>query len=87
MQHRAMENAEQKYDLEGRAYYITISLQRWLILRLDTFANIVILGIALFAAGFRNSVNPSKIGVVLTYSLSGKYTAYFDLRPKTSYSF
>ncbi|KAE9388875.1 hypothetical protein BT96DRAFT_1003784 [Gymnopus androsaceus JB14] len=67
---RSMETFELKYDLEGRAYYVTISLQRWLILRLDLFANVLILGIALFAAGFRNSVNPSKIGDVLSYSLS-----------------
>lgn len=84
LQHRAMQNAEHRYDLEGRAYYMTISLQRWLILRLDTFANFIILGIALFAAGFRNSVNPSKIGVVLSYSLSGEYTACLTVQ--TSYS-
>ncbi|KAJ4474310.1 multidrug resistance-associated ABC transporter [Lentinula aciculospora] len=69
LQNRSMKTAELGLDLENRAYYITVSLQWWLMIRLELFASIVILGIALFAAGFRNSVNPSKIGVVLTYTL------------------
>ena len=52
---------------------MTISIQRWLTLRLDLLVNVLILGIALFAAGFRKTVNPAKIGVVLSYTLSSKY--------------
>ena len=52
---------------------MTISIQRWLTLRLDLLGNVLILGIALFAAGFRQTVNPAKIGVVLSYTLSSKY--------------
>lgn len=52
---------------------MTVSIQRWLSVRLDLFGNFLILGIALFAAGFRNTVNPSKVGVVLSYSLSSRH--------------
>lgn len=38
----------------------------------QTLGNILVLGIALFAVGFRKTVNPSKIGVVLSYALSSK---------------
>ncbi|KAJ7270615.1 multidrug resistance-associated ABC transporter [Mycena haematopus] len=69
-QEPAIQSAEQGLDLENRAYFMTISLQLWLGLRLDIFGNILIFGIALFAAGFRHTVDPSKIGVVLTYTLS-----------------
>ncbi|TDL20293.1 multidrug resistance-associated ABC transporter [Rickenella mellea] len=69
-QQRFIDNAEHGLDLENRAYYMTVSIQRWLSVRLDFFGNILIFGIALFAAGFRTSVNPSKIGVVLSYTLS-----------------
>lgn len=55
--------------MENRAYYMTISIQRWLAVRLDLFGNILIFGIALFGAGFRHTVNPAKIGVVLSYTL------------------
>jgi hypothetical protein len=52
---------------------MTISLQQWLAVRLDLFGNVLVLGIGLFAAGFRRSIEPSKVGVVLTYTLSSKF--------------
>ena len=52
---------------------MTISIQRWLAVRLDLIANVLILGIALFAAGFRHTINPAKVGVVLSYALSSTY--------------
>ncbi|KAJ7607370.1 multidrug resistance-associated ABC transporter [Roridomyces roridus] len=66
----AIQTAEHGLDLENRAYIMTITLQTWLGLRLDIFGNLLILGIALFAAGFRNTVSPSKTGVVLSYTLA-----------------
>lgn len=41
---------------------MTNAIQRWLGVRLDFIGNLLVLGIALFAAAFRNTVNPSKIG-------------------------
>ncbi|KIK63265.1 hypothetical protein GYMLUDRAFT_40975 [Collybiopsis luxurians FD-317 M1] len=69
-QERSVLDAQNGLDLENRAYYMTILNHRWLAVRLDLLGNILILGIALFAAGFRKSVDPSKIGVVLSYTLS-----------------
>ncbi|KAI0746725.1 multidrug resistance-associated ABC transporter [Daedaleopsis nitida] len=69
-QHRFITKSEEGLDQENRAYYMTIAIQRWLGVRLDILGNILIFGICLFAAGFRHSVDPSKIGVVLTYTLS-----------------
>ena len=65
--------------MENRAYYMTIAIQRWLGIRLDILGNILILGICLFAAGFRHTVDPSKIGVVLTYTLTSAYCLYLLL--------
>jgi ATP-binding cassette, subfamily C (CFTR/MRP), member 1 len=64
-------------DMQNRAFYMTITVQRWLALRLDLFGNLVVLGIGLFAAGFRESVNPAKVGVVLSYTLSSKLLSSF----------
>ncbi|KAF8500114.1 multidrug resistance-associated ABC transporter [Gautieria morchelliformis] len=69
-QARFITNSERALDVENRAYYLTIAIQRWLGVRLDFLGNILLFGIALFAVGFRNSVDPSKIGVVLTYTLT-----------------
>ena len=55
---------------------MTISIQRWLTLRLDLLGNVLVLGIALFAAGFRHTIDPAKIGVVLSYTLSSKLLSY-----------
>jgi len=52
---------------------MTQAIQRWLLLRLDFFGNLLLLGIALFAAGTsKGQIDPSKVGVVLTYTLSSK---------------
>ncbi|KAL0059429.1 hypothetical protein AAF712_013819 [Marasmius tenuissimus] len=69
-QGRAIRDAEQGLDMENRAYYMTIIIQRWLGVRLDFLGNLLVFGIALFASGFRNSVNPADIGVVLSYTLN-----------------
>ncbi|KAH8823213.1 multidrug resistance-associated ABC transporter [Flagelloscypha sp. PMI_526] len=65
----SVREADEGQDMQNRAYFITFSIQRWLSVRLDTFGNILVLGIGLFAAGFRSSVNPAKIGNVLGYTL------------------
>lgn len=72
-QSRSIRDTENGLDMQNRAYYVTISIQRWLAVRLDFFANVLIFGIGLFAAGFRNSVDPAKIGVVLTYALGSTF--------------
>ncbi|KAJ7123626.1 multidrug resistance-associated ABC transporter [Mycena epipterygia] len=71
----AVKHANHGLDLENRAYLMTITLQCWLSLRLDVFGNILILGIALFAVGFRHTINPSQIGVVLSYTLTNSIIA------------
>lgn len=74
-QPRFIHTAERGLDKENQAYYMTIAIQRWLSVRLDFLGNILILGIALFAAGFRKTVDPSKIGVVLSYTLSSTFAS------------
>ena len=67
LQNEAIASAEHGLDLENRAYYMTITLQRWLGVRLDLFGSVLILGIGLFATGLRFQVNPSKIGMNSIY--------------------
>lgn len=63
-------DAEQGLDMENRANYMTIAITCWLSTRLDLLGNILVLGIVLFGSGFRHKVDPSKVGVVLSYTLS-----------------
>ncbi|KAJ3538634.1 hypothetical protein NMY22_g5079 [Coprinellus aureogranulatus] len=68
--------AEEGLDVQNRAHYMNITIQRWLGIRLDFFGNLLILGITLFAAGFRHDIDPSRVGVVLTYTLT--FTVVFS---------
>ncbi|TFK23809.1 ATP-dependent bile acid permease [Coprinopsis marcescibilis] len=75
-QNRSIKEVETGLDLQNRAYYMTVSIQRWLAVRLDLLGNVLILGIALFASGFRTTINPSQTGVLLSYTLL--MTQYFS---------
>jgi ABC-type multidrug transport system fused ATPase/permease subunit len=68
-QKRFLRRMQKTADSQMRSEYVMIALSRWLILRLDTLGTVLVLGIALFGVGFRNDVDPIKLGVVLTYSL------------------
>ncbi|WRT70501.1 uncharacterized protein IL334_007499 [Kwoniella shivajii] len=57
-------------NVEGRAYILTLVIQRWLGVRLDLSSNLLILLIAIFGILFRYSVDPSSFGVVFSYALS-----------------
>lgn len=52
---------------------MVIAIQQWLSTRLDLLGNILVLGITLFASGFSETISPSKVGVVLSYTLSSMY--------------
>lgn len=69
-QHFYTNKIEKAIDMGARAYLQQIILQRWLGVRLDLLAAIVVLGIGLFGVGYRESINPSKLGATITYSLS-----------------
>ncbi|CAG8677285.1 12899_t:CDS:10, partial [Acaulospora colombiana] len=57
-------------DGQNRAYILSVLVQRWLAIRLDLLANLLVLGIGFFAVGLRKSSDPSKTGVVLSYTLA-----------------
>lgn len=67
---RFVRESEKRLDSENRSYFLTIVVQRWLTVRMDLLSNLLVLGIGLVAVGLRDSTNPAKIGIVLTYTLS-----------------
>ncbi|KAI9225298.1 MAG: P-loop containing nucleoside triphosphate hydrolase protein [Piptocephalis tieghemiana] len=60
---------ESLMDSNNEAYYLTIVIQRWLGVRLETVATILIFCATLFAVSARHSVDPSKVGLVISYAL------------------
>ncbi|RIB18714.1 P-loop containing nucleoside triphosphate hydrolase protein [Gigaspora rosea] len=72
-----LRNNETLLDIENRAYFLYISVQRWLSVRLETISNILIFFASLFAIIFRLDIVPSIIGLVLAYTL--QTTQVFNL--------
>lgn len=57
-------------DLENRALFLTVTNQRWMAVRLDFIGAILVFFIAIFAVSGVSGINPSEIGLVLTYMTS-----------------
>ncbi|CAG8620597.1 18107_t:CDS:10 [Acaulospora morrowiae] len=68
-QERFIKDNEKLIDQENRAYFLTICIQRWLGLRLETIANLLIFFASLFSVIERTSVHPTIAGFVLSYAL------------------
>ncbi|WWD08510.1 hypothetical protein V865_006622 [Kwoniella europaea PYCC6329] len=64
------ERTQNAINVEGRAYILTLVIQRWLGVRLDLSSNLLILLIAIFGILFRDSVDPASFGVVFSYALA-----------------
>nr|CAG8556518.1 4134_t:CDS:10 [Entrophospora candida] len=69
VQERFIRTNEKYTDIENRAYFLTITVQRWLGLRLEGIANVLIFFASLFAIIQRHSTDPAITGLVLSYAL------------------
>ncbi|KAF9510628.1 hypothetical protein BS47DRAFT_1395829 [Hydnum rufescens UP504] len=61
---------EQYMDHENRAYWLTITNQRWLGVHLDFLGAILSFAVAILAVASPFSISPSQTGVALSYILS-----------------
>jgi len=67
-------------DIENRAYYLTIVNQRWLGISLDFMGAILTLSVALIAVTESENINPSQIGLALSYILTIQMAFTFAVR-------
>ncbi|KAH7334391.1 ABC transporter [Rhizoctonia solani] len=66
---RFREENRRRMDVENRAYWLTVTNQRWLGIRLDFLGSILTFCVAILAVAARFSLSPSQIGVALSYIL------------------
>ncbi|KAG8702705.1 hypothetical protein FRC09_004597 [Ceratobasidium sp. 395] len=66
---RFREENRRHMDIENRAYWLTVTNQRWLGIRLDFLGTILTFCVAILAVAARFSLSPSQIGVALSYIL------------------
>lgn len=70
VQNRFCEENNAKLDHNQQAYFYMVVANRWLGIRLDIIASLVVLLAALFPVLFPNTVDPSMVGLVLSYTFS-----------------
>ncbi|GLB40491.1 putative transporter [Lyophyllum shimeji] len=61
---------ESRVDVENRAYWLTVTNQRWLGIRLDFLGALLTFIVSLLAVGTRFTISPAQTGLVLSYILS-----------------
>ncbi|KAJ3103717.1 Multidrug resistance-associated protein 1 [Phlyctochytrium planicorne] len=68
-QSRFVARTEKLVDLNNSPLYILYTGQRWIQLRLETIGNLFVFTVALYSAAARSSINPSQMGLALSYLL------------------
>ncbi|CUA69652.1 ABC transporter C family member 12 [Rhizoctonia solani] len=66
---RFREENQRRMDIENRAYWLTVTNQRWLGIRLDSLGTVLIFCVAILVVAARFSISPSQTGVALSYIL------------------
>ncbi|KAF9000599.1 ABC transporter [Cyathus striatus] len=61
---------EKRVDVENRAYWLTVTNQRWLGIRLDFLGSLLTFVVAILTVGTRFTISPAQTGLVLSYILS-----------------
>ncbi|KDQ57208.1 hypothetical protein JAAARDRAFT_35814 [Jaapia argillacea MUCL 33604] len=67
---RFLKENEHRVDVENRAYWLTVTNQRWLGIRLDFLGILLTFVVAILTVATRNSINPAQTGVTLSYIMS-----------------
>ncbi|RPD61094.1 P-loop containing nucleoside triphosphate hydrolase protein [Lentinus tigrinus ALCF2SS1-7] len=67
---RFLEENRKRVDIENRAYWLTVTNQRWLGIRLDFMGILLTFVVAILTVGTRYTISPSQTGVVLSYIIS-----------------
>ncbi|KAI0635675.1 P-loop containing nucleoside triphosphate hydrolase protein [Trametes polyzona] len=67
---RFLAENRKRVDIENRAYWLTVTNQRWLGIRLDLMGIFLTFVVAMLTVGTRFTISPSQTGVVLSYIIS-----------------
>ncbi len=65
-----VEENERKIDFNQACYYPTFASSRWLSVRLESVGNLIVLFAALFAVLGRETIDPGRVGLALSYALN-----------------
>ncbi|KAF9453430.1 ABC transporter [Macrolepiota fuliginosa MF-IS2] len=77
---RFQRDNENRVDIENRAYWLTVTNQRWLGIRLDFLGALLTFTVGMLSVGTRFTILPSQTGLVLSYILSVQQAFGFMVR-------
>ncbi|KAF8258908.1 ABC transporter [Lactarius quietus] len=77
---RFYNESRDRVNIENRAYWLTVTNQRWLGIRIDFLGMILTMAVALLTVGTRFSISPAQTGVALSYILSVQQSFGFMVR-------
>ncbi|EKM58203.1 uncharacterized protein PHACADRAFT_116921 [Phanerochaete carnosa HHB-10118-sp] len=69
-QERFLHENQKRVDIENRAYWLTVTNQRWLGIRLDFLGILLTFVVSVLTVGTRFHISPSQTGVTLSYIIS-----------------
>ncbi|KAG7444868.1 ABC transporter [Guyanagaster necrorhizus] len=67
---RFVKENEERIDVENRAYWLTVTNQRWLGIRIDLLGSLLTFAVAMLTVGTRFSISPAQTGLALAYILN-----------------
>jgi ABC-type multidrug transport system fused ATPase/permease subunit len=70
MNQNFINESDVRVDQNIECYYTIIVSNRWLSIRLEMIGNFIVLFTALFAVIYRNELDASQVGLIVTYALS-----------------
>ncbi|XP_076346503.1 multidrug resistance-associated protein 1-like isoform X2 [Tachypleus tridentatus] len=62
--------SEDRLDINNNYYFMSMTTNRWLAIRLDCLSSIIVLSASLFAVLGRGSISPGIVGLSLSYALN-----------------
>ncbi|XP_054168602.1 multidrug resistance-associated protein 1-like [Oppia nitens] len=65
-----IKESDNRLDLNNRCFYPNVAANRWLSIRLEMVANIIIFFSALFAVIYREKLGASEVGLIVSYALN-----------------
>ncbi|KAI9463349.1 ABC transporter [Lactarius psammicola] len=77
---RFVKENRDRVNIENRAYWMTVTNQRWLGIRLDFLGTLLTLVVAMLTVGTRFSISPAQTGVTLSYILTIQQTFTWMIR-------
>ena len=70
MHQKFIRESDDRLDLNNECFYPNVASNRWLSIRLEMIANFIVLFSAIFAVIYRNNMDASQVGLIVSYALS-----------------